>query len=153
LVCALDKDGNVLDYYVTDKYGNFALEELVPGDLRIVVSKVGYEDAEIFVTADYESNYQFYNEILLSKEVSLVESNNNLGISILQSENNLTINSAPETVIDNVRIYDLYGNLVSESKSPGKPVQIRLDALSNGVYFVRVATNKGIDNFKISIVR
>ena len=153
LVCALDKDGNVLDYYVTDKYGNFALEELVPGDLRIVVSKVGYEDAEIFVTADYESNYQFYNEILLSKEVSLVESNNNLGISILQSENNLTINSAPETVIDNVRIYDLFGNLVSESKSPGKPVQIRLDALSNGVYFVRVATNKGIDNFKISIVR
>jgi len=154
LVCALDKDGNVLDYYITGKDGYFKLEDLVPVELRIYVSKVGYEDAELFVDADYETNFQFFSEIKMEKAISLVESTKNLGISISHFGDNLFINAEPETEIFSIKLYDLFGKLaIEENEMLNYPVQIRLNSLSSGVYIVCVVTNKGVDYFRISIVR
>ncbi len=154
LVLALDIQGNVINYTLADKDGYFILEELPAGMLKLLVSKVGYKDLETTVDANFENNSYLYFEFNLEKEVSSVEIDNNLNLIVSQTEDFLLLETTSETEIQAVKLFDLYGKLVvSNENIQATSTRIPINSISSGIYFISVATNKGLYSGKVSIVR
>lgn len=152
LVCALDEEGNIIDYYITDANGSFILETLPPTTFKILVSKVGYKDTEVTYTGDYENNFAYNTNLYIEKEVSQVPENIDLLVS--QTEHNLIITFKEEFSVGKVEIFDTYGNSIRPRYSQfSNNLRIDISNLNSGVYFVTIQRNNEIIKTKFIIVR
>ncbi|MCX7907909.1 MAG: hypothetical protein N2560_00095 [Ignavibacteria bacterium] len=145
LVCALDQNGDVIDYYITDAYGKFILETLPPTTIKLMISKVGYKDLETSFKGDYESNFAINSTIYIEKEVSEVYENNQF--KVYQTEQYLFINFYTDINFQGITLYDVYGNSFSTKYNlSDNTLVVDISQLPSGIYLAKV---KGINNDKV----
>ncbi len=152
LVCALDQNGNVIDYYITGYDGKFILETLPPTTFRILITKVGYKDTEATFNGDYESNFELNTDIFLEKEVSKVSEESNY--RIIQTGQMLVV--IFENVINpqNVQIFDIFGNSLPTTYTQTEySISTDISQFSAGIYFARITTLNRTYSIKFTIVR
>ncbi len=73
-------------------------------------------------------------------------------VKVYSYQNTVYIVNEDGVAISNVDIYDIYGKQVYTGKVLSSPEVISLD-VANGNYVVRLATDKGVGVYKVSIVR
>lgn len=73
-------------------------------------------------------------------------------VKVYSYQNTVYIVNEDGVAISNVDIYDIYGKQVYTGKVLSNPEVISLD-VANGNYVVRLATDKGVGVYKVSIVR
>ncbi|MFN8256849.1 MAG: T9SS type A sorting domain-containing protein [Bacteroidales bacterium] len=111
-----------------------------PGDLNIVVKAT--DKYGLFVTDDYKltikSTTGFENQ---SFENTGIYPNPSKGIFFIENQNN----------IENfdISIRDMDGKLIKQLKSVGRKTEVKLDNLSDGVYFVELRKEQIVKVFKL----
>ncbi len=151
LVCAVDNNGDVIDFYITDQSGNFSLESLPPTTLKLLVSKVGYKDFESTISTDYESNAYVNKSIYLEQEVSTVIENDKF--NIWQNGQNLFVRFDGSFMPNEIRVYDLFGNALEVQFTLEENIaRIDLNQLTSGVYILRLSNSKDIITTKFLVL-
>jgi hypothetical protein len=137
LVCALDQNGEIIDYYVTDVAGRFVLETLPPTTFDIFISKPGYKEIQLTFNGDYETNFEINQTLYVEKEVSSAPEENKF--TLYQTEQSLIINYDKSTSSNDIEVYDVYGNILSAKYSESSnSIILDISNLPTGVYFVKV---------------
>ena len=98
------------------------------------------------LTSDWADN-SFTTKIPVG--IANAEFNN---VKVYSNQNTVYIVNEDGMAISNVDIYDIYGKQVYTGKVLSSPEVISLD-VANGNYVVRLATDKGVGVYKVSIVR
>ena len=112
-----------------------------------ITGLTGLTTYEIQVQADCGNNN------LSDWSASITETTTNVGIESF-TENNVTLfpNPAREYVdiridgdvnVTNMEVFDVYGKLINTVNVIDNPTRINVNGLANGMYFVRVTTDKG----------
>ncbi len=154
-VYVLDDDGNLSDYFITDFDGRFSLTEVPEGTSTIYVSRPGYTEAQVQLTADYQKNYSFNYEIPVSKMILKVDDGiNNLPFSVIQSGDVIRIElNSNNGIINFAQIYDAMGRVLKESKgNDNNSISLTISGFTSGVYFIRVNSSFGIHTVKLVVL-
>lgn len=152
LVYAVDGNGDIIDYCVTDINGKFVLESLPANTFKLSVSKVGYQDYEMVVNADYEANYYINKTLYIFQEVSEVPEDSKF--TLKQTQQNLLLSFENSFVPQKVEIVDIFGNEFPATYIQGEnTIIIDISKLTSGVYFLRLSDGREMLSEKFVIVR
>ncbi|MCK5787498.1 MAG: N-acetylmuramoyl-L-alanine amidase [Chlamydiia bacterium] len=79
------------------------------------------------------------------------EYENNIQVSLYPNPTSGTLNVTADTDINKIEIYDVTGQLIIFNEFSDSSVNMSLDHLNNGLYIVRIITDKTVVNSKIQI--
>jgi hypothetical protein len=168
-VYALNGNGEIIGYGISNSSGNYSIDGLLSGEYQITSDKLDYNfTGTLPVTIDYSGNlYQTANINMNPASVTDVKNPNPQTVTDYQLSQNYPNPFNPVTNIkfslperSNVRItvYNLLGiqvaELVNEVRSAGTHT-INFDAsdLSSGVYFYKIEAGKFIQTKKLTLLK
>ncbi len=98
---------------------------------------------------------EWSNMIPFTTDVTTITGIDNLvkdQIKVYAEHQNVHIVNITGLDIDNVRIFDIYGKLLYSGSIHSSHEVVNLN-VATGTYIVNVATNKGVDNYKVTIMK
>jgi len=134
----IDLDANLLPHF--NKFGTTQIK---------LYYNVPDSDRYFDFTNSIDSIYLDLNTVYDPNTVSNEEVNANLSIEMYPNPSNQLINFSNITEKSNISIVDVNGKLVLTSTINSSSNTINIEALSNGIYFVRIANNNGISVKKL----
>lgn len=107
-------------------------------DLKVDSNMILCESSPSGRNSSFEKNKK--NDEVLSKSILLYPNPNKGSFRI--SLNDTSINEST------IEIYDIYGKLIFSDKSKNQDIDIELPSIANGIYLIKVKTDKIISNLK-----
>ena len=98
---------------------------------------------------------EWSNMIPFTTDVTTITGIDNLvkdQIKVYAEHQNVHIVNITGLDIDNVRIFDIYGKLLYSGSIHSSHEVVNLN-VATGTYIVNVATNKGVANYKVTIMK
>lgn len=136
----------------------FGIEEMenVPADVTVYLkdnySSTYYNlsDAEVTINLDATVDHERFSIVFQESGTLSINEEELSEVNLIDNDvtNILTIQNLKENKIKQLSIYNMVGQHVLEKKGNNISSQVNISALSNGVYILKVKTDKGIQSFK-----
>ena len=140
----------ITDIGYGDFYGLENLKYFVLDDNYKLIEGVGFEEIGIADTIEYGCLISQGFEILYLISINGILANNNSqleNISIYPNPVKEVLNIETDSPVNEIEIYNTLGVLVMKHQNPNN--QINISSLPNGLLFVKIFTDKGINTNKI----
>lgn len=158
---AIDENGEVRDFGLTNEDGLFEMSTLNKGKYSLRIERVGYEPSVSEVILEDDNSVKEVTKTLASSITSGVEDiqeYSNSSISPNPATNSVTVqyqSDKAETVT--ITVYDVMGEAVligtHLSQSGANETALDISKLSAGEYYVRIVTSQDINTLPLVIVR
>lgn len=139
------EEGKVAWFENLDGFGSFGAMQIIEtetaGTRSVYSADIdgdGDEDVLVGLRNDYNIHW-YKNLTILSVEDNFIERNISIYPNPVQDVLNITTNNNSQ--INKVKVYDILGKLLLETKNIQ---QINVSHLASGVLFVKIKTNKGV---------
>ncbi len=136
----------------------FGIEEMenVPADVTVYLKDnynstyYNLSDAEVTIDLDATIDHERFSIVFQESGTLSINEEELSEVNLIYDDatNILTIQNLKENKITQLSIYNMVGQHVLEKKGNNISSQVNVSALSNGVYILKVKTDKGIQSFK-----
>ena len=149
---ALDANGGIVDYSISELDGSYLLQNFQSGTYTVVSNQANYQDIKSIVNLDYLSNSTINEDVSLAPQtVTGITDNANVITGYALSQNypnpfnpNTVIRyQIPENSFVTLKVYNILGaevtTLVNENQRAGiYNLNFRAGSLASGVYFYQL---------------
>ncbi len=153
-VYGINQNGNISDFAFTNENGEFTLDELPSGDIKIIADKIGMNFSEKNIKTDYEENPEMNLQIFLDETATSVSDFNNSSFQVFPIPAsdciNISLNNfnSPEVVI-----YDLLGNKIYQEQFASPDIKLDVTKFVNGNYILKISQGSFAETKLISIYK
>ena len=124
----------------------------VQGTARFRVEKPGYYYIGFHCTSPASTAKAYLDDIDVHLAVEVVEPAEDRSVSVFPNPAQDQLHVAAENALQQVEIYNTVGQRVYKQAAADNQVEISTRAFANGLYLVKVYTEKGYSTKKINIV-
>ncbi|MCE1190098.1 MAG: carboxypeptidase regulatory-like domain-containing protein [Ignavibacteria bacterium] len=166
---ALDQNGQVASYAITDKNGNYEIADLAPGMYSVVSDILGYKQyVAVDVSIDYVANSEKVLAVTVTPETygtnAVIDSKVPTSFVLNQNYPNpfnptTTISYAiPEKMHVRLAVYDMLGREVAvlvdqDQSAQNYRVEFNAAKLSSGIYFYKLDAGKYSVTKKLTLMK
>ncbi len=153
----VDQDGDPIHHAVIalngqeNEAGDYVFDEVVPGEYDYIVTAGGYVDATgtaAIVDTDVGVSVEMATDDTGIAEIA--ESD----LAIFPNPANTVLNIvAKDTTIEEIRAFDMLGQVIYSANVQGHRHEINVSAFRNGVYFIQVSTAESVQTHRVYISR
>jgi len=93
-----------------------------------------------------------YEMNITVKSIGISEKEANINVDIYPNPTSEVLNISTTEIIENVKIFNVFGHLVSEELVGDKLAKINTSSFSPGIYFIQINTERGFITRKVNVV-
>jgi hypothetical protein len=133
--------------------GEIAEDDYVESSTDFDVPNSGVYFFAWYAYSDADEYYIYVDDISIEEGSEIEENSDNTSVNIYPNPAKNLINIKSSDKIENVKIYNLTGQIVFDKMINDNSVQINTSEYKSGIYFIKIRTKDGLINKKITITK